>query len=349
MASIDAWIAEGSRLLNLAAASTKDRRAITEAIDKAATLLKKATPRPPPTRAQVKRQRPSPLDAGIATGATEQACYFLDHRSLCALRACGSGVRAVASSDRIWSLLTAREFPETAQLQSAGLLATGALDRRTYERFSGLWKGDFTEGMPRPPGPDAYRAIVKIEHGDKHAEGVCELAIVQMGFHIDASALWAAMLPLTSSHGRAEAFEIRRTPLLQVSVSIVRISDGKCLHIGTRLAADDVSHEHVILAEFGRRSGRPTSHKSLLRSFGAGMLHENLVDVFDVSDMEHFVVLESCRIFENSLSDSMTGNFLLERVGEFVLAMWDPVTVQDSNYVEADRLLSAWHASAEWC
>ena len=93
MASIDAWIAEGSRLLNLAAASTKDRRAITEAIDKAATLLKKATPRPPPTRAQVKRQRPSPLDAGIATGATEQACYFLDHRSLCALRACGSGVR----------------------------------------------------------------------------------------------------------------------------------------------------------------------------------------------------------------------------------------------------------------
>lgn len=347
MASIDAWIAEGSRLLNLAAASTKDRRAITEAIDKAATLLKKATPRPPPTRAQVKRQRPSPLDAGIATGATEQACYFLDHRSLCALRACGSGVRAVASSDRIWSLLTAREFPETAQLQSAGLLATGALDRRTYERFSGLWKGDFTDGMPLPPGVDAYRAIVKIEHGDKHAEGVCELTIVQKGFHIDASALWAAMLPLTSSHGRAPAFEIRRTPLLQVSVSIVRISDGKCLHIGTRLAADDVSNEYVILDEFARRPDRPRlGHKSLFRSFGAGV---NL-DVVDVSDMQHFLVLESCRIFE--LSDSDSGNFLLERVGEFVLTMWDPMTDflgEAPYYVGSDRILSAWDASAEWC
>ena len=347
MASIDAWIAEGSRLLNLAAASTKDRRAITEAIDKAATLLKKATPRPPPTRAQVKRQRPSPLDAGISNGATEQICSFLDHRSLCALRTSGSGVRAVASSDRIWSSLTAREFPETAQLQHASLLS-GALDRRTYERFSRLWKGTLTLGyLPRPPGVDAYRAIVKIEHGDKHAEGVCELAIVRQGFHIDASALWAAMLPLTSSQGGAPAFEIRLTPLLQVSVSIVRISDGKCLHIGTRLAADDVSHEHVILSEFGRQPGRPVSHKSLLRSFGAGMNLEGLVDV---SDMQHFVVLESCRIFElNRRSDDMTGNFILERVGEFILAMWDPVMPQDSDYVGSDRLLSAWDASAEWC
>ena len=177
--SIDAWIAEGSRLLKTAAASKKDRQSITEAIDTAATLLKKAMPRGPPTRAQVKRQRPSPLDAGIASGATEQAFSFLDHRSLCALRACGSGVRAGASSDRIWSSLTAREFPETAQLQHARLLS-GALDRQTYERFSRLWEGTLCRrlgDLPRPPGVDAYRAIVKVEHDGSHVEGLCDIVI----------------------------------------------------------------------------------------------------------------------------------------------------------------------------
>ena len=349
--SIDAWIAEGSRLLELAAVSKKDRQSITEAIDTAATLLKKAMPRGPPTRARVKRQRPSPLDAGIASGATERALSFLDHRSLCALRACGSGVRAVASSDRIWSSLTAREFPETAQLQQARLLS-GALDRRTYERFSGLWKGTLTQSyLPRPPGVDAYRAIVKVEHDGSHVEGLCNIvdSPSHTGFIVDASAVWAGILPVTSTHGMSKHPEMWRT-LLQVSVSIVRNSDGKCLHIGTRLAADDVGDEFIILSDYDSRPNRPESRKSLLRSFVVGQRTEMLNSD---SDFSHFIVLEGCQLREISIADDLFDNrcmlrsFELTQVGEFHLTMWDPDT--ETDYLRSDRILRCWNASPDWC
>ena len=305
--AVDAWLAEGERLLDLCSSATDDQRAaVSAALQEAAAVM----------RCTQSARRSTALNS-LPADIVDTALMFLDVEGLNMLGTANHGFGArIAGATVAWNALTRRTFPVEALVNKNVLKLKG---RETFHRMARLWRGnEVTDGgtwrsdsLYPPPGLSAYSMLVRISTADgrRLAEGLCDISIAEdNSFFVDADELWRSCLPLSVAQG------------FRVSVALLRKADGKLLHIASDLVPCQSELENesegVIL------EAQTCSAKSALYPLHVAQTEERLDEVVSERDervdywLEHFLVLERCRYTDSNGKK-------LEAVGDFVVAMWE--------------------------
>ena len=332
-ASVDAWLAEGERLLELCASATDDQRAAVSAALQDAAAVMRCTK-------SARRSGSAALDS-LPADIVDRTLMFLDGAGLDTLGATNHGFGArIAGATVVWNALTRRQFSVEALVNKNVLKLKG---RETFHRMARLWRGDeVTDGgtwrsdsLYPPPGLSAYSMLVRISTADgrRLAEGLCDISIAEdNSFLVDAGDLWRSCLPLAVAQG------------FRVSVALLRKADGKLLHIASDLVPCQSELENesegVIL------EAQTCSAKSALYPLHVAQTEERLDEVVSERDervdywLEHFLVLERCRYTDSNGKK-------LQAVGDFVVAMWENEELGEG-YVPCSRLLACYAANTDW-
>ena len=333
-ASVDAWLAEGERLLELCSSASDDQRAAVSAALQDAAAVMRCTK-------SARRSGSAALDS-LPADIVDRTLMFLDGAGLDTLGATNHGFGArIAGATVVWNALTRRQFSVEALVNKNVLKLKG---RETFHRMVRLWRGnEVTDGgtwrsdsLYPPPGLSAYSMLVRISTADgrRLAEGLCDISIAEdNSFLVDADALWRSCLPLSVAQG------------FRVSVALLRKADGKLLHIASDLVPCQSELEHeadgVIL------EAQTCSTKSALYPLHVAQTEERLDEVVSERDervdywLEHFLVLERCRYITDS-----NGQRKLQAVEDFVVAVWED---EDSEgYVPCSRLLACYASNTDW-
>ena len=342
-ASVDAWLAEGERLLELCSSATDDQRAAVSAALQDAAAVMRCTK-------SARRSGSAALDS-LPADIVDKSLMFLDGAGLNTLGATNHGFGArIAGATVVWNALTRRQFSVEALVNKNVLKLKG---RETFHRMARLWRGnsyddEMRRASPYPPPPiSAYSMLVRISSPDgaRLAEGLCHISIAADQLLVNTDELWRSCLPLSV----AQSF--------RVSVALLRNSDGKLLHIASDLIPDQSSlestvphqSEGVILECTGPVN---CSTKSALYPLHVAESEERLrqialepwrtvggVDYW----LEPFLVLEGCRYTDSN------GQRKLQAVEDFVVAVWEnedgPV---GEGYVPCYRLLACFAVSKDW-
>ena len=190
-ASVDAWLAEGERLLELCSSATDDQRAAVSAALQDAAAVMRCTK-------SARRSGSAALDS-LPADIVDKALMFLDVKGLNTLGATNHGFGArIAGATVVWNALTRRRFSVGPLVNKNVLKLKG---RETFHRMARLWRGnsyddEMRRASPYPPPPiSAYSMLVRISTADgrRLAEGLCDISIAEdNSFLVDANALWRA-------------------------------------------------------------------------------------------------------------------------------------------------------------
>ena len=331
-ASVDAWLAEGERLLELCSSASDDQRAAVSAALQDAAAVMRCTK-------SARRSGSAALDS-LPADIVDKSLMFLDGAGLNTLGATNHGFGArVAGATVAWNALTRRQFPVEPLVNKNVLKLKG---RETFHRMARLWRGnEVTDGgrsdsLYPPPGLSAYSMLVRISTADgrRLAEGLCDISIAEdNSFLVDAGDLWRSCLPLSV----AQSF--------RVSVALLRKADGKLLHIASDLVPCQQELENE--AEGVILEAQNCSTKSALYPLHIVESEERLREIASEDDehvdysLEHFLVLERCR-YTNSNGKK------LQAVGDFVVAMWENEESEGEGYVPCSRLLACYASNTDW-
>ena len=332
-ASVDAWLAEGERLLELCSSASDDQRAAVSAALQDAAAVMRCTK-------SARRSGSAALDS-LPADIVDRTLMFLDGAGLDTLGATNHGFGArIAGATVVWNALTRRQFSVEALVNKNVLKLKG---RETFHRMARLWRGnEVTDGgtwrsdsLYPPPGLSAYSMLVRIStaNGRRLAEGLCDIGYsTDNSFLVDANALWRSCLPLSVAQG------------FRVSVALLRKADGKLLHIASDLVPCQSELENesdgVIL------EAQTCSAKSALYPLHVAQTEERLDAVVSERDervdywLEHFLVLERCRYTDSNGKK-------LQAVGDFVVAMWENEELGEG-YVPCSRLLACYASNTDW-
>ena len=332
-ASVDAWLAEGERLLELCSSASDDQRAAVSAALQDAAAVMRCTK-------SARRSGSAALDS-LPADIVDRTLMFLDGAGLDTLGATNHGFGArIGGATVVWNALTRRQFSVEALVNKNVLKLKG---RETFHRMARLWRGnEVTDGgtwrsdsLYPPPGLSAYSMLVRISTADgrRLAEGLCDISIAEdNSFLVDAGDLWRSCLPLSVAQG------------FRVSVALLRKADGKLLHIASDLVPCQSELENesegVIL------EAQTCSTKSALYPLHVAQTEERLDTVVSERDervdywLEHFLVLERCRYTDSNGKK-------LQAVGDFVVAMWENEELGEG-YVPCSRLLACYAANTDW-
>ena len=332
-ASVDAWLAEGERLLELCSSASDDQRAAVSAALQDAAAVMRCTK-------SARRSESAALDS-LPADIVDRTLMFLDGAGLDTLGATNHGFGArIGGATVVWNALTRRQFSVEALVNKNVLKLKG---RETFHRMARLWRGnEVTDGgtwrsdsLYPPPGLSAYSMLVRISTADgrRLAEGLCDISIAEdNSFLVDADELWRSCLPLSVAQG------------FRVSVALLRKADGKLLHIASDLVPCQSELENesegVIL------EAQTCSTKSALYPLHVAQTEERLDTVVSERDervdywLEHFLVLERCRYTDSNGKK-------LQAVGDFVVAMWENEELGEG-YVPCSRLLACYASNTDW-
>ena len=332
-ASVDAWLAEGERLLELCSSASDDQRAAVSAALQDAAAVMRCTK-------SARRSGSAALDS-LPADIVDRTLMFLDGAGLDTLGATNHGFGArIGGATVVWNALTRRQFSVEALVNKNVLKLKG---RETFHRMARLWRGnEVTDGgtwrsdsLYPPPGLSAYSMLVRISTADgrRLAEGLCDISIAEdNSFLVDADELWRSCLPLSVAQG------------FRVSVALLRKADGKLLHIASDLVPCQSELENesegVIL------EAQTCSTKSALYPLHVAQTEERLDTVVSERDervdywLEHFLVLERCRYTDSNGKK-------LQAVGDFVVAMWENEELGEG-YVPCSRLLACYASNTDW-
>ena len=242
-AAIAAWEREGLRLLGTCAAPD-DRAALRASAERIAVAA---------------RARSAP---GFERCAA-LACLFMPAPELCALSACSRSAERIAKADHLWSTLTACTFSSARELRQNGFCGF-----REFSRLARLW--NFPNLSPSwIPELDAYSIFFEIKlSGRRVAGGLFDVpeedaeagplgCMVFRDFDPTGRLRPAALASAWPSIGDL-------TPLLSVSVCVVRKSDQKYLHIVTDLSIDpdDLVYDDRILFDGPHFDGPHNIHET---------------------------------------------------------------------------------------
>ena len=330
-ASVDAWLAEGERLLELCSSASDDQRAAVSAALQDAAAVMRCTK-------SARRSGSAALDS-LPADIVDRTLMFLDGAGLDTLGATNHGFGArIGGATVVWNALTRRQFSVEALVNKNVLKLKG---RETFHRMARLWRGnEVTDGgtwrsdsLYPPPGLSAYSMLVRISTADgrRLAEGLCDISIAEdNSFLVDADELWRSCLPLSVAQG------------FRVSVALLRKADGKLLHIASDLVPCQSELENesegVIL------EAQTCSTKSALYPLHVAQTEERLDAVVSERDervdywLEHFLVLEGCRYTDNGRE--------LQAVEDFVVAVWE--NEESEGYVPCSRLLACYASNTDW-
>ena len=333
-ASVDAWLAEGERLLELCSSASDDQRAAVSAALQDAAAVMRCTK-------SARRSGSAALDS-LPADIVDRTLMYLDGAGLDTLGATNHGFGArIAGATVVWNALTRRKFSVDSLVSKNVLKLKG---RETFHRMARLWRGnEVTDGgtwrsdsLYPPPGLSAYSMLVRISTADgrRLAEGLCDISIAEdNSFLVDADELWRSCLPLSVAQG------------FRVSVALLRKADGKLLHIASDLVPCQSELENesegVIL------EAQTCSTKSALYPLHVAQTEERLDAVVSERDervdywLEHFLVLERCRYTDSNGKK-------LQAVGDFVVAMWENEESEGEGYVPCSRLLACYAANTDW-
>ncbi len=341
-ASVDAWLAEGERLLELCSSATDDQRAAVSAALQDAAAVMRCTK-------SARRSGSAALDS-LPADIVDRTLMFLDGAGLDTLGATNHGFGArIAGATVAWNALTRRQFSVEALVNKNVLKLKG---RETFHRMARLWRGNSYDdemrlASPYPPPPiSAYSMLVRISSvdGARLAEGLCDISIAaDNSFVVDADELWRSCLPILV----AQSF--------RVSVALLRKADGKLLHIASHLIPESSfgSTERTFdTVRLECQGPVNCSIKSELYPLHVAESEERLrqtalepwrtvggVDYW----LEPFLVLEGCRYTDSN------GQRKLQAVEDFVVAVWEnedgPV---GEGYVPCYRLLACFAVSKDW-
>ena len=332
-ASVDAWLAEGERLLELCSSASDDQRAAVSAALQDAAAVMRCTK-------SARRSGSAALDS-LPADIVDRTLMFLDGAGLDTLGATNHGFGArIGGATVVWNALTRRQFSVEALVNKNVLKLKG---RETFHRMARLWRGNEvadggtwrSDSLYPPPGLSAYSMLVRISTADgrRLAEGLCDISIAEdNSFLVDADELWRSCLPLSVAQG------------FRVSVALLRKADGKLLHIASDLVPCQSELEHeadgVIL------EAQTCSTKSALYPLHVAQTEERLDEVVSERDervdywLEHFLVLERCRYTDSNGKK-------LQAVGDFVVAMWENEELGEG-YVPCSRLLACYASNTDW-
>ena len=332
-ASVDAWLAEGERLLELCSSASDDQRAAVSAALQDAAAVMRCTK-------SARRSGSAALDS-LPADIVDRTLMFLDGAGLDTLGATNHGFGArIGGATVVWNALTRRQFSVEALVNKNVLKLKG---RETFHRMARLWRGnEVTDGgtwrsdsLYPLPGLSAYSMLVRISTADgrRLAEGLCDISIAEdNSFLVDADELWRSCLPLSVAQG------------FRVSVALLRKADGKLLHIASDLVPCQSELENesegVIL------EAQTCSTKSALYPLHVAQTEERLDTVVSERDervdywLEHFLVLERCRYTDSNGKK-------LQAVGDFVVAMWENEELGEG-YVPCSRLLACYASNTDW-
>ena len=202
-ASVDAWLAEGERLLELCSSASDDQRAaVSAALQDAAAVM----------RCTQSARRSTALDS-LPADIVDTALMFLDVEGLNMLGTANRGFGArIAGATVAWNALTRRTFPVEALVNKNVLKLKG---RESFHRMARLWRGNsYDDAMrlasPYPPPPiSAYSMLVRISSvdGARLAEGLCDIGYsTENSLFVDADELWRSCLPLSVAQSFNELF-----------------------------------------------------------------------------------------------------------------------------------------------
>ena len=321
---VDAWLAEGERLLELCSSATDDQRAaVSAALQDAAAVM----------RCTQSARRSTALES-LPADIVDTALMFLDVEGLNMLGTANHGFGArTAGATVAWNALTRRTFPVEALVNKNVLKLKG---RESFHRMARLWRGNsYDDAMrlasPYPPPPiSAYSMLVRISTADgrRLAEGLCDIGYsTDNSFLVDANALWRSCLPLSVAQN------------FRVSLALLRKADGKLLHIASDLVPCLYPEAEGVILEC-----QTCSTKSALYPLHATESEERLEEVVSERDeyveywLEHFLVLEGCRYTDNGRE--------LQAVEDFVVAVWE--NEESEGYVPCSRLLACYAANTDW-
>ena len=327
-ASVDAWLAEGERLLELCSSASDDQRAAVSAALQDAAAVMRCTK-------SARRSGSAALDS-LPADIVDRTLMFLDGAGLDTLGATNHGFGArIGGATVVWNALTRRQFSVEALVNKNVLKLKG---RETFHRMARLWRGnEVTDGgtwrsdsLYPPPGLSAYSMLVRISTADgrRLAEGLCDISIAEdNSFLVDADELWRSCLPLSVTQG------------FRVSVALLRKADGKLLHIASDLVPCLYAEAEGVILEC-----QTCSTKSALYPLHVTESEERLEEVVSERDpyveywLEHFLVLEGCRYTDNGRE--------LQAVEDFVVAVWE--NEESEGYVPCSRLLACYAANTDW-
>ena len=331
--AVDAWLAEGERLLELCSSATDDQRAAVSAALQDAAAVMRCTK-------SARRSGSAALDS-LPADIVDRTLMFLDGAGLDTLGATNHGFGArIGGATVVWNALTRRQFSVEALVNKNVLKLKG---RETFHRMARLWRGnEVTDGgtwrsdsLYPPPGLSAYSMLVRISTADgrRLAEGLCDISIAEdNSFLVDADELWRSCLPLSVAQG------------FRVSVALLRKADGKLLHIASDLVPCQQELENE--AEGVILEAQTCSTKSALYPLHVAQTEERLDAVVSERDervdywLEHFLVLERCRYTDSNGKK-------LQAVGDFVVAMWENEELGEG-YVPCSRLLACYASNTDW-
>ena len=329
-ASVDAWLSEGERLLELCSSASDDQRAAVSAALQDAAAVMRCTK-------SARRSGSAALDS-LPADIVDRTLMFLDGAGLDTLGATNHGFGArIGGATVVWNALTRRQFSVEALVNKNVLKLKG---RETFHRMARLWRGNQHDGgrsdsLYPPPEISSYSMLVRISTADgrRLAEGLCDISIAEdNSFLVDADELWRSCLPLSVTQG------------FRVSVALLRKADGKLLHIASDLVPCQPELENeadgvILEAQTG-------STKSALYSLHVAQTEERLDAVVSERDervdywLEHFLVLERCRYTDSNGKK-------LQAVGDFVVAMWENEELGEG-YVPCSRLLACYASNTDW-
>ena len=324
-ASVDAWLAEGERLLELCSSASDDQRAAVSAALQDAAAVMRCT--------KSARRSGSAVLASLPADIVDRTLMFLDGAGLDTLGATNHGFGArIAGATVVWNALTRRQFSVEALVSKKVLKLRG---RETFHRMARLWRGNQHDGgrsdsLYPPPEISSYSMLVRISSPDgaRLAEGLCDIGIAgDNSFLVDTNSLWRSCLPLSVAQG------------FRVSVALLRKADGKLLHIASDLVPCLYPEAEGVILEC-----QTCSTKSALYPLHATESEERLEEVVSERDeyveywLEHFLVLEGCRYTDNGRE--------LQAVEDFVVAVWE--NEESEGYVPCSRLLACYAANTDW-
>ena len=314
--AIAAWEAEGLRLLGTTA--TSDERAELRAAAERIALASRARSAPGFDR------------------CASMVCALLAPPELCLVATCSRSMKRVARADHVWRPLTAQRFTCAGDLRRAGSSSLALSGFQEYSRLARIWHHP-DRASPRPPGMDAYSAVLEIKiDGKRIAGGMYELDVIRDGswagqgfglYDLDFAGLLAPSA--LESFGD---FLDRMT----VSICVVRKSDKKCLHLITDICVRDVDE-----------SIDETTYNVLFDSYRHPSSSSfNHVDADYEEDYPATHDFQLCGALYDEERDVFCG--FTSPHGE--LRLWDPEVDggSQSSQPSTEITLRRWHASKNW-
>ena len=268
--------------------------------------------------------------------AAELACAFLDERSLCRTSACSRSTKTIARKIHLWDALTTRRFPEAELLRTTVGGASAVVGLAAFTRMRRLWRGNGGHDVDAPPGIEAYSALVVVKSDDGRAEN----PVVEGLFDLECKTPVHWLIPeeirivLPDAAVRSMT-DVNLKHRLEISVSLVRKNDGRCLHLFTAAAIKEI-HPNWVKFEDAR-------WKSAFPSFTAGMAGRERYGPWRCApyysldfDGYHFRETEE-------------GTFMTALDG-FVLRLHEHSHVQCFKFrsMSCERQLELWHVSPDW-